>query len=721
MTGVAPNNPNSSPLKLLFTLAALILATETLVMFLMKLLALDSPLADAVVLTALILPSLYMFVFRPMVRQMNESQSAMTAAADNAAQARQITEAAVDAFIAMDIQGMITDWNPAAESIFGWSRAEAVGRTVNDTIMPPRMREAHPRGLAHFLATGEGPVIGKRLELTARHRDGHELPVEIIISAIRTGDLWRFTAFLHDITKRRQLEADVRRSENRYRTLFESSRDAVMILEPPDWRFSSGNEATLEMFGAQDEQHFVALGPWEFSPERQPDGRGSEEKSKEMIETALRNGSNFFEWTHRKISGELFSATVLLSRMEIDGKNYLQATVRDITERKNLGEAVEQLSRQVRTILNSAGEGILGLDLEGKHTFINPIGATLLGYEVDELIGRHSHSLWHHTLPDGKPYRQEDCPIYRAFTDGLVHRVDTEVFWRKDGTSFPVNYMSTPVRDEQGALRGAVVVFRDITEQKRAGKALWDKNKELEQVAYATSHDLRSPLVTIQTFLDHLKEDIAAQDADLMAKDLGFIKMATDKMEQLLDELGKLLRVGPRTSPLEDVQLEGVVKEVLNLVAGRISQRGIPVTVAPQSIMLHGNQAHFVAIFQNLVDNACKFMGDQKEPRIEIGIKRENEGPVFFVCDNGSGIDAHGQAEMFGLFVRFNPQVEGTGLGLALVKRIVELYGGRIWVESAGLGQGACFYFTLPGAVGQKPAASSQQPEVRRQKIEDSR
>jgi|GEM_PF-976356 len=154
----------------------------------------------------------------------------------------------------------------------------------------------------------------------------------------------------------------------------------------------------------------------------------------------------------------------------------------EITERKRAAESLEQLRRHNELILNSAGEGIYGLDLRGHTTFANPASARMLGWTAEELIGKPQHAIIHHTRPDGKPYPREECPIYAAFKDGAVHRVDTEVFWRKDGSSFPVEYISTPIRDDKNNLLGAVVTFRDITKRKQAEKALHDALREVEQL-----------------------------------------------------------------------------------------------------------------------------------------------------------------------------------------------------------------------------------------------
>jgi signal transduction histidine kinase len=148
-------------------------------------------------------------------------------------------------------------------------------------------------------------------------------------------------------------------------------------------------------------------------------------------------------------------------------------------------------------------------------------------------------------------------------------------------------------------------------------------------------------------------------------------------------------------NPPEEVALQAVVKEVLDLVAGGITERGVEVVVTQEPVLLYGDRSRLVEVFQNLVDNAVKFMGDQPKPRVEIGVETSGNEKVLFVRDNGVGIEPRYQPKVFGLFEKFDPGTKGTGIGLALVKRIVEVHGGKIWVESAGIGQGATFRFTL--------------------------
>ena len=211
------------------------------------------------------------------------------------------------------------------------------------------------------------------------------------------------------------------------------------------------------------------------------------------------------------------------------------------------------------------------------------------------------------------------------------------------------------------------------------------------------SNDLKSPLVTIQTFLGYLEQDLAKQDATVIENDCGFIRTAAQKMSLMLDELLELSRVGRMRNQPQDIPLRTVVEEALTLVAGQISARGARVKVSQEPITVHGDRVRLVEIFQNLVDNAVKFMGDQPSPMIDVGVEEIDEEMVLFVRDNGAGIDPRHIGKLFGLFEKLDPKTEGTGIGLALVRRIVEVHGGRIWAESEGLGHGTCFRITLPG------------------------
>jgi PAS domain S-box-containing protein len=223
------------------------------------------------------------------------------------------------------------------------------------------------------------------------------------------------------------------------------------------------------------------------------------------------------------------------------------------------------------------------------------------------------------------------------------------------------------------------------------------KNAELEQFTYTVSHDLKSPLVTITGFLGYLESDALSGDMEKVRTNIFRISRAARKMEHLLSDLLELSRVGRLMNPPENVSFQEIVREALERIRGRLDANTFRVDVHENLPVIHGDKVRLVEMLQNLLDNAAKFTSGRLDARIEVGTRGldENQQHIFFVCDNGIGIDPRFHERIFGLFNKLNPQVEGTGIGLTLVKRNVEVHGGRIWIESAP-GQGASFYFTLP-------------------------
>ncbi|MCP3959137.1 MAG: histidine kinase [bacterium] len=225
---------------------------------------------------------------------------------------------------------------------------------------------------------------------------------------------------------------------------------------------------------------------------------------------------------------------------------------------------------------------------------------------------------------------------------------------------------------------------------------LEERNSEMERFTYTVSHDLKSPLVTIKGFLGFLERDSLAGDTERVRRDIGRINSAADKMGELLDELLELSRVGRKMNPPTEVELTELAHEARELIVGRLAERGVEVMIAKDLPTVIGDRARLLEVLQNLLDNAAKFTGEESTPRIEVG-RREIDGQTaVFVRDNGEGIAEPYLEKVFELFERLDAHTEGTGIGLALVKRIVEVHGGRVWVESEGPGLGSTFYFVLP-------------------------
>jgi PAS domain S-box-containing protein len=367
-------------------------------------------------------------------------------------------------------------------------------------------------------------------------------------------------------------------------------------------------------------------------------------------------------------------------------------------ERLRRAEAASRESAEkIRAIFESITDGITMTDLTGRITGLNEATVRMHGFESrDQLIGSNAFDLL------VKADQAKARGNMQSILSGSRGDRQERRLIRRDGSEFDAELNAILIRKDKDQPVGFVILTRDITPRKQAEvereqliRELEEKNGELESFTYTVSHDLKAPLVTISGFLGYLQQDIAAGNAEKMRADIQHIDRAVNKMQRLLDELLELSRIGRLVNRSETVSFEGVAHEALELVRGRLEACRVGVRMQPHLPPIYGDRQRLVQVVQNLLDNAAKFMGNQPEPCVEIGQRGEEEGrPIFFVRDNGMGIAPEYHERIFGLFNKLSANTEGTGTGLAIVRRIIEVHGGRIWVESQE-GKGSTFYFTV--------------------------
>ena len=343
------------------------------------------------------------------------------------------------------------------------------------------------------------------------------------------------------------------------------------------------------------------------------------------------------------------------------------------------------------------------LDETSTTLYISPQVVEILGYSLEEY--QADPNLWAEAI------HPADCDRVvaelarcheareRFVSEYRIKRKDGEVIWFHDEADI--------VRDKDNNPLYLLGVNTDVTARKQAEEEqdaliseLEARNAELERFTYTVSHDLKSPLITIKGFLGFLARDVLKGDAERVQADVARISNAADKMQRLLDELLELSRIGRIVNPPEVVPLADLARETVDLLSGRLTEHGVAVQVDPDLPLVYGDRQRLTEVLENLVDNALKFTGDQSEPLVEIGARQDGAETVIYVRDNGVGIEPCYQDKVFGLFEKLDADSEGSGIGLAIVRRIVEVHGGRIWVESEGAGQGSAFCFTLPEGDG---------------------
>ncbi len=378
----------------------------------------------------------------------------------------------------------------------------------------------------------------------------------------------------------------------------------------------------------------------------------------------------------------------------------------ELAERQRAEREARRLEELYRHAIESADAVPYYRDYRSQaYTFMGEDILKITGYTAAEITPALWASLEQEGFPRGSmahlTYEEAD----RLSEEGFIENWECDYrIITRDGQTRWVADSGVKVEDEHGVRIGVIGILQDITERKRAEemrekliRELEQRNSELERLAYTLSHELKSPLITIGGFIGYLRQDALGGNIDRLETDIQRITDGTEKMRRLTSELIALMSVGRIAREFKEISLRELVEEAVGLVHEKIAEKNVAVKIADCLPNVRGDRKELLEVFQNLLENAIKFMGEQPEPKIEIGQRSEpGAAPLFYIRDNGMGIDSRFFGRIFGIFQKLDAQSDGTGIGLALVKRIIEVHGGRIWVESEGLGKGSTFCFTIP-------------------------
>ncbi|MBF1988146.1 ATP-binding protein [Fischerella thermalis] len=384
---------------------------------------------------------------------------------------------------------------------------------------------------------------------------------------------------------------------------------------------------------------------------------------------------------------------------------------RALRDRKQTQASLERLSRQSELILNSAGEGIYGLNCQGKITFVNPAAARMLGYGVKELINQFMHEVVKHSKPDGVRYFLEDNPIYATLQNGTVQHVTDDIFYRRDGSKFPVEYVSTPIR-EQKKIVGAVVIFKDITERQ-----IIERMKD--EFVSVVSHELRTPLTSIRSALGLLARGSLNNQPEKSQRMLEIAFDNTNRLVRLINDILDIERInsGKVTMHKQICNVTDLMIQAVDEMRAMAEKAEIHLELTPASVQLWADPDRIIQTITNLLSNAIKF--SPPGSTVWLSVELQQEGKVrkadcveknkfttsptsyllFQIKDQGRGIPEDKLETIFDRFQQVDASNSrhqgGTGLGLAICRSIVQQHGGKIWAESI-LGKGSTFYFMLP-------------------------
>ena len=648
-----------------------------------------------------------------------------------------IVESSGDAIIGITLDGIVLSWNRGAENIYGYLAGEVVGKPIS--ILLPSDR---PGDLHNIL---DGIRRGERVDnyqTTRIRKDGKKVHISLTVSPIfdAAGRTIGASSIARDITERKEGEEELKQTNAYLENVLENSPDAIGIVDEHG-KFIKWNKMAAELYGYSFEELRGKSGFGLYTDRDELERmlkdlrRQGSVKKREMLMKRKDGSAAPFEISVGLLQDRegrvLGSVSVGRDLSEI--KNALielkasnERLSGEIIVRKRAEEEVQRLSRQTQLILDAAGEGIVGFDPAGRVTFINPAGAELAGYRIEELIQKDFHQMVHHSRADGAPYPVHECPMFESLSTGAARRERDEVFWRKDGTNFPVAYSSTPILEE-GQIVGAVLTFRDITVRKVALEQLNKYRDHLEDLvkerttelatanerltceieerkraeealkllAYSVAHDLKSPAIGIYGITKRLHKQFKDVLDDKGRNYCEQILKASGHIAALVEMINVYI-VTKETRPLfEKINIREILTMIKDEFSSQLTIRGIEWFEPDSDIEIMGDRLSILRVFRNFVDNALKY-GGERLSKIWIGHEETESSHIFSITDNGKGLKVVDAEKVFELFERHETSrgIEGAGLGLAIVKEIAKQHGGLVWVEPAAK-KGTTFFTSI--------------------------
>ena len=600
--------------------------------------------------------------------------------------------------VVLDTAGRMVRMNYSCAQLTGLSLAGAVGRPFIEEVLEAddrqwaaeKLREAAmgqvsgPHETAWRIAGGHGTPgalnLTRRISWTLRPLKGPNDEIQYLIVSGQ------------DVTDQRQMEMALLSSEARYREVVEGSLGFVFTCSM-EGHLTSLNAFTAETLGYRVED----LSGRSVTDLLDASGAA-------VFQDCLRTLEIEDEWQGalplRRSDGVYRRVAFHSRRMELRGERpFILSHGIDVTEQHEAEEALHLATRQRELILESAGDGIYGIDLDGRLTFINQAAARALGYTLEQLAGRDVHDVIHHSHADGTPYSKVASPILQAMRRHETIRMRDEVFWRQDGTAIPVEYSASPlIQDAQ--ISGMVVAFQDVSERRRL-------EKMKDEFISTVSHELRTPLTTLRASLGLISSGSLDKRPE---KQRQMVEMAIGNCDRLVRLVNDILdfdsvergRLPLHREPVEAVDLLRRAADVAHNTATQV-RIGFCIDAQPGQVL--ADQERILQVLNELVANAIKF--SQPETVIRLAAQPSGVGlsgaaeVCFTVEDQGRGIAPEKLERIFDRFQQGDASdsraLGGTGLGLALCRSIVEQHQGRIWAEST-LGKGARFLFTLPAA-----------------------